>query len=372
MSKPEKLVIQEISLDAIIVDQDLQSRESTDVEHVKYLSDLKQAGAELPPVVLFQDPALKKNKRLYWLADGHHRYAMHRKLGLCSIKADIRQGDKRDAILYSIGANAKQGKQLTSGDRNKAVLMLISDPEWRQWSDVSIARMTGTSVTPVKKIRAAYCQKNGIETHADVKMIRGGKETLRRVHRGVVKGEPTLVEPSHRGVIRAKFPGANGLTHLSKDPVVAAEKFKELSKSWWSERASEGFTSQHLRHVGLVRTWLKARGIMSSPGEGRRSGQPGEPGKRHTLTPDIAGDCFLLRLVATCNNDTLKAAFGDAYLWRLSDPNHPHPRAVILCFPTKECQEVIDLICQTGVEVMTPEEFVASFETNQHRESMAS
>jgi ParB-like chromosome segregation protein Spo0J len=370
MSKPEKLNIQEVALSAILVDQDLQSRESTDVEHVKHLSDLKEMGVDLPAIVLFQDPALSKCRKIYLMADGFHRLAAYLKLGLRSIKAIIIQGTRRDAILYSIGANSKQGKQLTANDRNKAVLMLITDSEWRQWNDKTIARMTGASVSPVRRIRVDFCLKNGIEMQAEVKRIRGGKEEFVTASRGKAKGKPTLDKADRNGVIRAKFPGGKGQVVLSKDPVAAAEKFKELSREWWSEKATEAFVFQHLRHPGLVCTWLQARGIVSSYGEGSRTTRPGEIIKRHPLTPDVAGSGFLLRLVPNSSPDSLRSAFGDAYLWSLAaEPTRP--RAIILCFPTKECQEIVDLILLTGVEVMTPEEFVASFASNQHEEAVA-
>jgi hypothetical protein len=103
-------------------------------------------------VVVFQDPALSKNREIYRMADGFHRYDMHRKLGLRSIKADIRQGDRRDAILYSIGANAKQGKQLTTADRAKAVINPARKMV-REHEDLAVSGgvtiVTGRGATPV-------------------------------------------------------------------------------------------------------------------------------------------------------------------------------------------------------------------------------
>jgi hypothetical protein len=48
-------------------------------------------------------------------------------------------GSKRDAILYSVGANANHGKRRTNEDKRKAVLTLLNDEEWSQWSDTKIA-----------------------------------------------------------------------------------------------------------------------------------------------------------------------------------------------------------------------------------------
>jgi hypothetical protein len=91
-------------------------------------------GQEFPAVTVFRIDGK------YYLADGFHRYSAAQRAGLPCIKAEIKDGDKRSAILHSVGANSNHGLRRTNEDKRRAVLMLLGDPEWRVWSDRDIAR----------------------------------------------------------------------------------------------------------------------------------------------------------------------------------------------------------------------------------------
>jgi hypothetical protein len=101
----------------------------------------------LPPVVVFFDGAA------YWLADGFHRAAAAARAGLPRIAVDIRQGSQRDAILYSVGANAAHGLRRTNADKRRAVTVLLSDTEWRARSDRWIAEQCGVGHPFVAHVR---------------------------------------------------------------------------------------------------------------------------------------------------------------------------------------------------------------------------
>src|ERR1700722_14805947 len=55
----------------------------------------------------------------------------------------IRQGTRRDAVLFSVGANASHGLRRTNDDKRRAVMTLLSDSEWRKWPLRKIARRCG-------------------------------------------------------------------------------------------------------------------------------------------------------------------------------------------------------------------------------------
>jgi ParB-like chromosome segregation protein Spo0J len=64
----------------------------------RYESELEQA----PPVVVFE------TEEGLLLADGYHRVAAARRRGLATIKAEVRQGTRRDALRYAAEAGARQ------------------------------------------------------------------------------------------------------------------------------------------------------------------------------------------------------------------------------------------------------------------------
>lgn len=100
----------------------------------------------LPPIVAFYDGAE------YWLADGFHRVEAAILAGLDSIDADIRQGTQRDAILFACGANGTHGLRRTNAEKRTAVLRLMDDAEWSQWSNGRIAGQCGVSSSFVDKV----------------------------------------------------------------------------------------------------------------------------------------------------------------------------------------------------------------------------
>jgi hypothetical protein len=89
--------------------------------------------AELPPVVAFHDG------EHYWLADGHIRCAAAEEAGCIKVRVEVREGTKRDAILFACGANHDHGVRRTRGDKVKAVRRLMADTEWSKWNDAKIA-----------------------------------------------------------------------------------------------------------------------------------------------------------------------------------------------------------------------------------------
>ncbi len=167
----------------------------------EYAADMA-AGATFPPVVVFNDGSE------YWLADGFHRVAAAEKAGFRSVCVDVRQGTRRDAVLYSVGANSAHGLRRTNEDKHRAVLTLLQDEEWRQWSNVEIARRCGVSHTFVNSLRSletvssdarTYTTKHGTVAVMNTAAI--GRQSLadevyekapERVKTAVVEGDLTL------------------------------------------------------------------------------------------------------------------------------------------------------------------------------------
>lgn len=136
-----------VLIDDIRTDGGTQPRSAIYQNVVDDYAEAISSGAIFPPVVLFYDGSD------YWLADGFHRHAGHRKAGLTKIAADIRQGARRDAVLYSVGANSAHGLRRTNEDKRRAVMTLLQDAEWAKWSDREIARRAGVSDKTVGALR---------------------------------------------------------------------------------------------------------------------------------------------------------------------------------------------------------------------------
>ncbi len=105
------------------------------------------AGAVFPPVIVFHDGTD------YWLADGFHRIAAAEAAGATETEADVRQGTVRDAILFSVSANAAHGQRRTNEDKRRSVHRLLDDPEWAGWNNSKIARLCGVGETLVASLR---------------------------------------------------------------------------------------------------------------------------------------------------------------------------------------------------------------------------
>lgn len=136
-----------LPLDGIRTNGGTQPRVETNETAIAEYAEVIRFGGELPPVIVFDDGAE------LWLADGFHRFHAHRKAGAMEIACDVRQGTKRDAILFSVGANAAHGLRRSNEDKRKAVKTLLADAEWSAWSDNAIAKACGVSQPFVSSLR---------------------------------------------------------------------------------------------------------------------------------------------------------------------------------------------------------------------------
>lgn len=145
-----------------------QSRAGINRETVAEYAEAMQGGAVFPPLVVFHDGAS------YWLADGFHRYHAYAQINSHDVSADVRQGSQRDAILFSVGANASHGLRRTNDDKRRAVMVLLNDSEWSAWSDREIARQAGVSNRFVGNLRGQTVSVNGSQMGEQRTVTRNG------------------------------------------------------------------------------------------------------------------------------------------------------------------------------------------------------
>jgi hypothetical protein len=179
---------QAIALSSIRTDGGTQSRVTLSEDTVAEYADAMTEGATLPPVVVYHDGAD------YWLADGFHRYFANQKIGAVTIEADVRQGARRDAVLHACSANGSHGLRRTTDDKRKAVLLLLNDEEWGQWSDREIARRCAVSHPMVAAARGSLEKSSSGDTTKRKVITKHGTTTEMDTGR-IGKGQRKQPEP---------------------------------------------------------------------------------------------------------------------------------------------------------------------------------
>ena len=134
-------------LDNIRTDGDTQARVELNQFVIDSYALAMEKGDTFPPITLFCDGSD------YWLADGFHRVEAAAQVGIDRLDAEVRDGDRRDALLYACGANAKHGVLRSNRDKRHAVEILLADEKWGEWSDREIARCCGVSNRLVSTLR---------------------------------------------------------------------------------------------------------------------------------------------------------------------------------------------------------------------------
>jgi hypothetical protein len=141
--------LQDVSIAKLRREEVTQAREATDDDvAAEYWRKIDEEGQQFPAPVVFKDA-----HHYYWLADGWHTVRGYELAGRKMIRCHIIEGSLRDAILYAAAANAAHGLQRTRADRRRAVLLLLRDEEWSQWSNREIARHCCVDEGTVRNVR---------------------------------------------------------------------------------------------------------------------------------------------------------------------------------------------------------------------------
>jgi hypothetical protein len=160
---PRYEVGQYLPLVDIRTDGGTQARAGLDEDAVKeyaeawlQLSHEQNGFLKMPLIIVFHDG------ESYWLADGFHRVEAYKRFvdgpsasaSPRAIRAEIRSGTRRDAVLYACGANSTHGLKRTTEDKRRACARVLGDTEWREWSDSEIARRVNVDHKTVASVRA--------------------------------------------------------------------------------------------------------------------------------------------------------------------------------------------------------------------------
>jgi len=192
----------QLRISSINIDGGTQPRVSLNESVVAEYAEAIRAGISLPPVDVYRDGST------YWLADGFHRFHAHRHADQEMIGCTVHVGTRRDAVLFSVGANANHGLRRSNDDKRQAVLTLLQDDEWGQWSDREVARRCSVSPDTVGRTRASLSESDSDSPKprdpAQPRKYRDkhGNESVMKVGRigdkqqGVIASPPAVEKPT--------------------------------------------------------------------------------------------------------------------------------------------------------------------------------
>ena len=201
-------MIKVLNLGALVLDPKLQSRVETNEQTIEEYAEAIKLGDEFPALLSYFDGTH------YWLVDGYHRYHAHKKAGKAGVSCEIVNGTFTDAVLRATSVNSKHGMRRTYADKRKAVMTLLDDFEWSQWSNAEIARHCGVSPTFVANLR----ESGG---PAEVKYKTATGKVMTKAKANSKAKEPELKEPpkeEQKGSKEEDFdPRDELIEHLTKE-----------------------------------------------------------------------------------------------------------------------------------------------------------
>lgn len=261
-------------IEAITLDGETQSREIMSTATIEEYARDRADGAEFPAITVFFDG------ESYYLGDGFHRTLAMKEAGDIYIYADIREGTKREAKLYSCGANSHHGLRRTSADKRKSVITLLQDEEWVQWSNREIARRCGVDEGMVRRYRA---ELSAGKPQTEVKFGRNGKTHTQKVRetfpRQVLISADHPSKPGREVTVTARLEDGSYLVEgESTDPKYVVE----------IPKAPKPITSVHQEERAIAQSnGLRTKGSLL-PECGRNDGIEPEDGLQKVLQNQAA------------------------------------------------------------------------------------
>jgi len=217
--------VKEISLSRIVARQQVQARVAMSEETIEEYAEAMRNGDRFPPVIVFSDD----DGGSYWLADGFHRYHAAKQIAnKWALPAEIREGGKREAILFAVGANASHGLRRSREDKRNSVLKLLNDRKWSQWSDREIARRCQVSPDTVNRIRRSLSESDSENETRSYRTKHGTVATMKTGNIGGRRQRDKDLEEHQRELEEAI---ENGEVHLADTPARLAGRSESAHTS---------------------------------------------------------------------------------------------------------------------------------------------
>jgi hypothetical protein len=169
--KSQKPKIVDMDIKSLVLDPTVQMRASLSRDAILDYAEADMRGEKFPPIVVFGRFGGK-----CYVADGFHRVKARIRNSRTTIKALLRDGSRRDAILYAAGCNQHHGVRRTSQDKQRAVITLLKDSAWSKWADTEIAKVAGVDHNMVGRYRRMFTDSAASPQEVRTYIDRAGKE----------------------------------------------------------------------------------------------------------------------------------------------------------------------------------------------------
>ena len=182
-----------LPLHALTLDEELQPRAAIDRAVLENYVQLLVDGIQFPPVVAFRDG------NVLWLSDGFHRWHSRNVLQLADIEADIRDGTRRDALLYSLSANATHGLQRGDTDYRRAYDIACRNGLVDPLDIEAVAGLLRCSGSWATKLTARAREAAKAQRDAEIVRLKAEGRTVRQIAdtAGVSIGTVSAVQKQH-------------------------------------------------------------------------------------------------------------------------------------------------------------------------------
>mgnify|MGYP001616291705 CR=1 FL=1 len=232
-------VQQDIPLDRIDTTGGTQMRVRIDDATVLEYRERMVAGDDFPPIVVFREGAK------HWLADGFHRYRARLNIGARDIRAEVRLGDRLDAIAYAVGAHRSNGLRRTNADKQMAVRAALTHPALGEMSDRAIAEIVGVVDTTVGEMRRGLPAPGAGNPHLPAKSAkRTGKD-------GKSYPAPKTVAP--RVAARGAVPRKESTASMPRDSSSVNDEPPRVAATSKVLVAGEEIACPHCNGTGRIR-----------------------------------------------------------------------------------------------------------------------
>ena len=134
-----------LKIEVLTLDPEVQCRARQNRTVIMDYAEAVRDGIDFPPITVFRDGDA------HWVADGFHRVAAVLEAGEEVVRANILEGSRTEAILFSAGANTDHGLRRTNKDKRRAVEKVLHIHG--DWADTRIATVCRVSARMVGMVR---------------------------------------------------------------------------------------------------------------------------------------------------------------------------------------------------------------------------